>query len=219
MNYWEKNLEVLKRRAPDLAETLARSEIPADHQVLTSKKGPPSLKVGRQRLHSGYDPVAEGAAWVRAQEIEGTEPLVIFGLGLGYHVMPLLAEDREVWVVEPSAAVARLALEHQDLTRLWNKGGLRLGRDFKDIPPGARLLAHPPSRRLHPGPYQRLAAYLKGESSADTYLRILVVGPLYGGSHPIAHSCTRGFRSLGHKAELLGPSCWTSPRFSMVIRL
>ncbi len=72
MNYWEKNLEVLKRRAPDLAETLARREIPADHQVLPSKKGPPSLKVGRQRLHSGYDPVAEGAAWVRAQEIEET---------------------------------------------------------------------------------------------------------------------------------------------------
>jgi hypothetical protein len=43
------------------------------------------------------------------------QPLVVFGLGLGHHVLPLLQEDREIWVVEPSAAVARLALEHQDL--------------------------------------------------------------------------------------------------------
>jgi spore maturation protein CgeB len=203
MPYWKKNLEVLKRRAPDLAEALARTEIPADHQVLPSKTGAPSLKVGRQQLHSAYDPRAEGAEWVGAQEIRDAESLVIFGLGLGYHVLPLLEEGREVWVVEPSAAVARLALEHQDLTPLWAQGGLRLGRDFQDLPPGARLLAHPPSRRLHPILYQRLAAYLQGEAGAGAYLRILVVGPLYGGSHPVARSCARAFGGLGHKAALL----------------
>ena len=203
MSYWEKNLEVLKQKAPDLIETLARVQIPADHQVLSSKAGAPSLKVGRQQVHSLYDPRAEGVEWARAQDIGEAEPLVIFGLGLGYHVLPLLEAGRQVWVVEPSAAVARLALEHQDLSSLWDRGGLVLSGNYKDIPAGSRLLAHPPSRRLHPGPYERLATYLKGEGSADTYLRILVVGPLYGGSHPIARSCTRAFQSLGHKAELL----------------
>jgi spore maturation protein CgeB len=203
MNYWDKNYEILKQQAPDLAETLARTHIPADHQVLPSKKGPPSLKVGRQQLHSSYDPLAEGLAWAQAQDIGEAEPLVILGLGLGYHVLPLLEAGREVWVVEPSAAVARLALEHQDLTPLWAKGGLRLGRDFQGLSPGTRLLDHPASRRLHPGLHQRLAAYLRGEAGAGAYLRILVVGPLYGGSHPIARSCARAFSALGHKAELL----------------
>ena len=203
MNYWEKNSESLKRQAPDLAENLAKTHIPADHQVLPSKKGPPSLKVGRQRLHSAYDPLAEGLAWVQAQDIGEAEPLVIFGLGLGYHVLPFLEAGREVWVVEPSAAVAKLALEHQDLTPLWAKGGLRLGRDFQGLPPGARLLDHPASRRLHPGLYQRLAAHLQGQAGAGAYLRILVVGPLYGGSHPIARSCARAFSGLGHQAKLL----------------
>ena len=36
---------------------------------------------------------------------------MILGLGLGYHVLPFLREGRPVWVVEPSAAVARLDLE------------------------------------------------------------------------------------------------------------
>lgn len=34
-------------------------------------------------------------------------------------------------------------------------------------------------------------------------LRVLVVGPLYGGSHPIARYCARGFRRLGHAVEFL----------------
>jgi spore maturation protein CgeB len=203
MNYWEKNLEILRQVDPELATTLSQKQIPADHQVIASKSGAPSLKVGRQRLHSSYDPIGEGVEWARAQEMGDGEPVVIFGLGLGYHVLPLLGEGREVWVVEPSAAVARLALEHQDLTLLWTKGGLILVRDFKDLPQGIRLLAHSPSRRLHPGLYRRLAAYLTGEEGGGGYLRILVVGPLYGGSHPIACSCARAFTGLGHKAELL----------------
>ena len=203
MVYWEKNLEILKQKAPELAETLSHTQVPADHRTLPSKKGPLYLQVGGQRLHSTYDPEGEGLEWARAQDMGDQEPVVVFGLGLGYHVLPLLQGGREVWVVEPSEAVARLALEHQDLTSLWANGGLRLGRDFTGVPRGLRLLAHPPSRRLHTGLYQRLAAYLAGEEAAAGYLRILVVGPLYGGSHPIGCACARGFKDLGHRAELL----------------
>jgi hypothetical protein len=110
MNYWEKNIEILKKKAPELVEVLFSAHVPADHQVLPSKKGTPFLQVGQQRLHSTYDPEGEGVEWARAQDIGDQEPVVIFGLGLGYHVLPFLQEGREVWVVEPSPAVARLAL-------------------------------------------------------------------------------------------------------------
>ncbi len=203
MDMWHKNLEVTRQKSPELAEGLSSAIIPADHHVLASKQGPPTLQVGRQRLHSSYDPVEEGQAWARAQGVEDREPVVIFGLGLGYHVLPLLSEGREVWVVEPSAAVARLALEHQDLTRLWDRGGLVVGRHFAKVPKGLRLLAYPPSRRLHGGLYRRWAAHLAGEEDAGGFLRILTVGPLYGGSHPIACACARGFKNLGHRSELL----------------
>ena len=203
MNNWEKNVESLGKKAPKLAEDLSKVAIPADHQISLSKKGAPTLQVGRQRLHSTYDPEGGGLDWARAQDFGDDEPVVIFGLGLGYHVLPLLREGRPVWVVEPSAAVARLALEHQDLTPLWSKGGLVVGRNFTGLPQGWRLLAHPPSRRLHTGPYRRLAAYLAGKEGAGSFLRILVVGPLYGGSHPIACACARAFKTLGHRAELL----------------
>ena len=109
----------------------------------------------------------------------------------------------EVWVVEPSPAVARLALEHHDFARLLNPNRLCLGQDFATVPRPARLLVHGPSRRLDPGTLARLTAWLAGEEEAPGRLRLLVVGPLYGGSHPIARYCSRGFRQLGHEAEFL----------------
>lgn len=203
MNFWEKNLKVLQKAAPDLAATLVATAVPADHQALPSRAGPPYLQVGKQRLTSTYDPVKEGRDWALALEGDAAAPLIIFGLGLGYHILPLLAPERPLWVVEPSPAVARLALEHQDLTPLLARGGLRLGPDFTGLPKDARLVDHAPTRRLHPGPHRRLVRFLAGEEGELGPLRILVVGPLYGGSHPIARYTARGFKELGHETEFL----------------
>lgn len=202
MSLWAKNLAVLQKVAPDLAATLAATAIPDDHQVQPSRSGPPYLQVGKQRLTSSYDPVKEGQEWARALEGDAG-PLVVFGLGLGYHLLPLLSPERPLWVVEPSAAVARLALEHQDLTPLLARGGLRLGADYTGIPLNARLADHSPTRRLHPGPYRRLTLFLAGEAGELGPLRILVAGPLYGGSHPIARYTARGFQQLGHETEFM----------------
>ena len=136
--------------------------------------------MGRQRLHSSYDPEEEGREWARAQDIGDQEPVVILGLGLGYHVLPFLREGRPVWVVEPSAAVARLALEHQDLNSLWADGGLAVGRDFTGVPKGLPLLAYPPSRRLHSGLYQRLGEYLAGEDDGGAFSASWWWGPSTG---------------------------------------
>jgi spore maturation protein CgeB len=202
MNFWEKNLEVLQRVAPDLAATLSVTVVPEDHQALPSRSGPPYLQVGKQRLTSSYDPVKEGQDWAQSLG-EAGGPLIVFGLGLGYHILPLLAQNRDVWVVEPSAAVARLALEHQDLTALLARNGLRLGADFTGLPKDARLVEHTPTRRLHPGPHRRLIRFLAGEDGELGPLRILVVGPLWGGSHPISRYTARGFKQLGHETEFL----------------
>ncbi len=203
MSYRQKNLDLLSHRDPDLADLLSRTAVPADHQVASARNGSPSLKVGRHWLQSAYNPEEEGRHWAEAHDPGEGQPAAVFGLGLGYHVLPLFEKGREVWVLEPSAAVARVALEHCDLSLLLGRGRLLVGRNLQSIPKGAVLLAHPPTRRLHPGLYRRLAAHLAGEEAASYCLRLLVAGPLYGGSHPIAKYCARAFGELGHKAEFL----------------
>lgn len=203
MAAWTKNLHVLNRVNPQLAGLIAETEVPEDHRLLPSRQGARYLQVGRQRLHSPYDPVREGEEWCKAQNPEGSGPVVIFGLGLGYHIVPLLRDKREIYVVEPSAAVARLALMTHDLTPMLAGNRLRVGRDFRDLPRPARLLAYGPSRRLAPDLFDRVAAFLAGEPEPQGHLRILVVSPLYGGSHPIARYAARGFQQLGHDAQFL----------------
>ena len=203
MTAWEKNLHVLERINPLLAKKISQVQVPEDHVVAPSRQGAPYLQVGKRRLHSPYDPVKEGEEWCRAQDLEENEPLVIFGLGLGYHILPLLDEARPLYVVEPSPAVARLALETHDLTALLAKNGLRVHKDFLDLPRPACLLEHGPSRRLAPDLYQRLSGFLSGKAGTSGSLKILVVSPLYGGSHPIARYSQRSFKKLGHEAELL----------------
>ncbi len=203
MSCWDRNLAILEKVNPAVAKMLAQTLIPADHVLQASRQGSPYLQVGRQKLHSSYDPVKEGAEWAKAQELESGKPPVIFGLGLGYHLFPLMASGISFLVVEPSPAVARLALEVHDFTELLARDALRLGRQFHDLPMGSELLAYPPSRRLFPQLYRRLAAFLAGESKNPGPLRVLVVSPLYGGSYPIARYATRAFRQLGHDAELL----------------
>jgi spore maturation protein CgeB len=202
MTAWEKNLGALEKSNPTLARKISQAQAPADYLLAPSRQGMPYLKVGRRRLHSPYDPVKEGEAWHKAQAL-GNEPLVIFGLGLGYHVLPFLREARSVYVVEPSPAAARLALETNDLTALLAENRLRVGQDFHDLPRPARLLEHGPSRRLAPDLYGRVADFLAGAEGTSRPLRILVVSPLYGGSLPVARYTARGFKKLGHDAELL----------------
>ncbi|MDI6853207.1 MAG: glycosyltransferase [Deltaproteobacteria bacterium] len=203
MTVWEENLGALEKSNPALARKIFQAQVPTDYRLAPSRRGRPYLQVGRRRLHSPYDPVKEGEDWYKAQVLGEDEPLVIFGLGLGYHVLPLLKEGQQAWVVEPSLAVARLALETNDLTILLVENRLRVGQDFSGLPRPARLLEHGPSRRLAPELYRRLADFLAGVKETLGPLKILVVSPLYGGSLPIARYAARGFKNSGHDAELL----------------
>jgi len=203
MKVWESNLACLREVNPALAHQL--TSVPAgEAELRPSRQGPPTLVVMGRHLHSAYDPQGEARDWAAAQEVAPGEKVVVFGLGLGYHVLALLERGADLWVVEPSRGTARLALEHADLAPLLRRDRLRVGRDYSDLPRPARLVAHPPTRKLFPGDFQRLEDFLAGNDPGDPgLLRLLVVSPLYGGSHPIARYCTRGFKRLGQEAELL----------------
>jgi len=214
MEIWERNLEVLRQISPQLAQEVSRVRPSGQVEVVTAKNGQPVLRVRGITLHSRYDPTREGEEWAQSQpEGPAGEPLVVFGLGLGYHILPLVAQGRAVTVVEPSLEVMRLTLERVDLRPLLARGGLV--REWPGRPPGrAQLAVHQPSVRL-----QREAAadlrqrWARGADSGPASApqraaegaarRILVISPLSGGTYPIAQYCTRAFIRLGHTAEML----------------
>ena len=203
---FEKNLSILKSIDRDLWEEVRGLEVSKDLSLFPSRSGRPTLKVGKTLLHSAYDPIREAERWVshHLNGWDGFSTPLIFGLGLGYHVMEMAKRlDRSFVVVEPDLRVFRRALEVVDLEPIVQKAGLLVspsGDDlsilFKDI---FHLMPYPPSATLYPEEYQRIERRL---TLSERY-RILVVGPVYGGSLPILGYVSSALKDLGYEVEVM----------------
>ncbi|MHB8544537.1 MAG: CgeB family protein [Leptospirales bacterium] len=178
-------------------------------EILVSRSGVPTLKVGAISLHSSYDPVREGKAWAGEAIREETpeDPgYAVAGLGLGYHVWALLEQTSlPVFVLETDLRRLALAWEQFDWTRYSSR--IRFFCDpleARKIPRGVRLLSHAPSERLDPDRYEEFRKIVsESRPELRLSLNILVVPPIYGGSFPIAQAVYRSLLRLGHRASFL----------------
>ena len=123
MNYFEKNLKVLEKKQPELAEMM-RQEIDTSHiEILTSEAGIPSARVttkegGKVILHDLEDPVARAKEHVEKFELIGNNGSVLLGFGLGYLALEMVnaMEDGHLLIIcEADPALFKVALEEVDL--------------------------------------------------------------------------------------------------------
>ncbi len=76
-----------------------------------ARNGQPILRAvdpdGRKvLLHSRYDPEREAQQWCDQLECKERDVILLYGLGLGYHVKPLLSrQNRPIFAVEPNSEV------------------------------------------------------------------------------------------------------------------
>lgn len=121
----EANLRALRRTSPGTVKELeqwARRGAPSGPgvRIVETPSGFPTLeREGWGFLHSRYDPVREAEAW--ATRVPASDGLVVvYGLGLAYHVEVLLRIRKPVRVmaIEPEPAVAWALLRTRPLERL-----------------------------------------------------------------------------------------------------
>lgn len=171
-----------------------------------------TIKAGPVYLHSRYNPREEAARLIDSAHLDPARPVLVLGSGLGYHVLELARRGFEVAVAEPDPVVAKLAVEHllgatEILLGIGDPDALASDPVFaafaRRMP---QVLAHPASERLH-GPWVAHMAELTARAALDHQrLRVAVVGPMYGGSLPIAGYLERAFRSLGHVTTFIDNS-------------
>lgn len=122
MTVFERNIETLRRRQPELAERVCACRVGPSLLVQPAASGAPTLAVvvpgqGPMLLHSGRDPLAEACRLASKYEEARTENVVVLGLGLGYHVLEYLKREHDrdfMLVVEPHLDRFRCCLEHTD---------------------------------------------------------------------------------------------------------
>lgn len=194
--------------AREYAADFAGYDVPDHVALLEGRTGEPTAKAGNVLLHSRYRPREEGAKLVDSAELDLKRPVAVIGAGLGYHVAELESRGANVAVFEPDPAVAALAVKHllADSGALLAFGDIDAFTGSEPFRTFARrvpqILVHPPTARLHPEYCAALATAIAKAAIEGQRLRVAVVGPMYGGSLPIAGYLKSAFEKLGHVAML-----------------
>lgn len=148
-------------------------------EILPSKSGLPTLAYcrdsGRFFFHSRHDPEREAEQFIKGQGIAPGDRVVIYGLGLGYHLrvgLEQIGPSGSLAALESNLGVAYFAWEVgvlRDLLRAPNftlylaisPSGLRTALLEALEPPERKFVIHGPSLHLLPAEFETLRTLLK----------------------------------------------------------
>lgn len=138
MTMLEHNLELLKKRYPDIYNEIGDIHVDSDmYQIVENSKGQKTLKVAQNLygenksffLHSKYNPDIEADRFAKEQYKPEFSTHILYGFGLGYHVermAGLLGSDGKLYVIENNLMVFRSALENMDLDSILGNPNIHL---------------------------------------------------------------------------------------------
>lgn len=191
-----------------LAEVVSKAGMPSGWEVVRARSGQPTLRVSTSEgrnllLHSQYDPEEEARRVIAKHDVGDVFTFIVLGLGLGYHVVELLREDRDLLavVIEKDARIVKAAFTVMDFSRLICEGKLvmlvdptkaelmrrlngytvRLFSHVKvgEAAKGARLIRHPASAQLYPEFYRgQMRNVLDFFEHGGTSLRTAMILPI-----------------------------------------
>jgi len=187
--------------------------------MASSREGAPSATHGGQWIHSAYDPRKEAGSWAEQQigEWKIGELGVVLGVGLLYHVEALALikpPESRLAVVVPDVSVLKDAMGARPLeswisTIQWMTGTpSEMAERLASQSAPLRFFTYGPAARLHAEEHQQLETSLRRivARKAGGQLHVAVVGPIYGGSLPIARYVVRALGELGHRVTWIDHS-------------
>ncbi len=218
MSYVRENLEGLRKTVPAFVEAVMSS---AGNRLSmsSSREGSVTAKCDGQWVHSAYDPRKEAGTWAEAQRCEWKEGElgVVLGVGLLYHVEALAAikpSGSRLAVVIPDPSVMKDAASARpmgpwftDVEWLWGPAQA-IAEQLGAYSTPLRVLTYGPAARLHAEFHQQLEAALRRAVSErqSGRLHVAVVGPIYGGSLPVARYAVTALEALGHRVSWIDHS-------------
>lgn len=206
MRFRDSNLALLKRRHPLLMPVYEQADT-GEVEILESKSGMPLFKYRGISFHGIYKPEDEGGRFLAAIS-GGTSSVWVFGLGYGYHLKELIKSGARVTVYEPSPAILKSAIDHADLGEVLEKCRIVTGRDMRALLRREKLA----NTALVPmNPYLRFfekqwrsigTAFNTRKFIQEKKPRVMVVGPIYGGTETTFRHVREALENLG--AETVG---------------
>lgn len=188
-----------------------KQEVPRDYkservELIEKRSGIKTIKVEGLLYHSQYNPVEEAKKLIDSSVLDPKRPVVVVGLGLGYHLQELTNRKYSIIVIEPDKDVAYMALTHSPLP---DNLLLAIPETIEDLFDDDFFIDyldkipqpffHPVASKIHGDFCESLIKKLSKACFSQQHLNIAIVGPMYGGSLPIARYLNHAFRQLGHQ--------------------
>ncbi|VAX16939.1 CgeB family protein [hydrothermal vent metagenome] len=209
MDFFENNLKVLSSRAPEMALKVEAVEISERLVTSISRSGPPVPRLGDILIHSAYYPEKESEKFAAKISAGPGDTVVVFGFGFGYHLETVADCGARIIVVEPSAMIVKAAMRSRDIRALLGKIDLVSPERFdaaaeKIDCEKAVWVDHEPSVRLNRAVRDNIAdPFMARIIAKREKYKIMVVGPIYGGTTTTARSCVNALKSLGFIVEFV----------------
>jgi spore maturation protein CgeB len=217
MNTFEANLATVAAHDGSLAAAIKQ----AQGGVLTivpARSGVPTASAAGRSIHSAYDPRREAETWANAQApaCRAGEVLVVLGVGLLYHVEALracVAHDTIVAIVpdlnelHDACTARRMDSWIAGVEWLWDQtAAMAEALAAKGRP--LRFLTYAPAAVLHASVHAALERLIRHHIAARAggQIHVAVVGPIYGGSLPIARYTVSALEQLGHRVSWIDHS-------------
>lgn len=218
MSHLSANLEILRRTAPAFAALVEASK-GGRLVIQPSREGSPSAQVDGQWIHSSYDPKREAGGWAETQlqEWKPGELGVVLGTGLLYQVEALAAMKPpgsvlavavpDLAIVKEAATIRPFGSWCEQVLWIWGTAE-EMAEQLASKGAPLRFFIYAPAARLHAVEHQALESALRRKIAAQASgrLHVAVVGPIYGGSLPIARYLVSALESLGHRVTWLDQS-------------
>ena len=200
------NLKSLRQTHKALAGRIEKSlSISREIETLTSKSGMPTVKLKGILLHSLYDPKASAARMLDKYDLKDKELVIIFGFGLGYHVLEAakkIGQKTKLLIIEPQLNLFRLALKKMDLSFLLSNeqvrffvddnipGLVELFNDEQILSANLILIEHPASSKISKDYFRYVKLLLSGgethrkkregiKLAGDDLLQLLIEGMFF----------------------------------------
>ena len=205
----EANHRAVAARHPQLMSESVGSNSSSGLEVRQSASGEMVIWCNGQVLGNSEKPVRAGEIWAQqianSHEIKSAEELYAFGIGSGHHLEQLaLLTDKPIHLVEPRREIFELLIRTRDISSLLSRiktVSFDLDRTIADLRGKqlrAAVLDYIPTKLLAPEPFADLQRAVRSKAAfKDLNPRVAVVGPIYGGSLPIAHYALRALGGLG----------------------
>lgn len=222
---FEQNMVVIRRRFPHIALIMERETLSAEVDVQGKGTGTPVVRYRGTPLVHPDKPHRASETWVKqtlgVPRLAAAENLLVVGFASGYQLAALLDATRaRVHVVEPQAKILRGVLEHCDMRSVLERisglvidEGDAVERHLRTLDRSRSEIAIiPQSQVAGPETVRKVRRVLLSERGFQELRPTFgVVGPMWGGSLPIAGYTASALRSLSQRTIVHDVSAFYKP--------